>query len=150
MGIALLAQGKVTKMSLKAFGLYGHTSFCHLFQIIRGLLLGFIPTTPMQWTNGVLGFVSGSKEHAVKQLLSGEAIDAGFGRGELSGLLANLRALMVVVSSPIFSRVSLWGRAKGFPGAPLVAVTTIIMAAELVFRTVDKQTVSNQATKPSP
>ncbi len=150
MGIALLAQGKVTKMSLKAFGLYGHTSFCHLFQIIRGLLLGFIPTTPMQWTNGVLGFVSGSKEHAVKQLLSGEAIDAGFGRGELSGLLANLRALMVVVSSPIFSRVSLWGRANGFPGAPLVAVTTIIMAAELVFRTVDKQTVSNQATKPSP
>lgn len=149
MGVALLLQGKVTKMSLKTFGLYGHTSFCHAFQVIRGLLLGFIPTATMQWVNGVLGFVSGSKEHAVKQLLSGEAIDAGFGRGELSGLLANLRALMVVVSSPIFSRVSLWGRANGFPGAPLVAVTAVIMAAELVFRTIDKATVSRKATKSS-
>ena len=87
------------------------------------------------------------------QLLTGEAIDAGFGaknaffepfdalkmifcqdrlgtnigkvekkgalfagRGELSGLIANLRALMVVVASPIFGRVSLWGRAHGLPG----------------------------------
>ena len=36
MGLALLFQGKITKTSLKTFGLYGHTSFCHGFQIIRG------------------------------------------------------------------------------------------------------------------
>jgi len=55
MGLALLFQGKVTKFSLKKFGLYGHTTFCHSFQIVRGLLLGFVPTPAMQWLNGVLG-----------------------------------------------------------------------------------------------
>jgi hypothetical protein len=29
-----------------------------------------------------MGWIAGSKEHAVKQLLTGEALDAGFGRGE--------------------------------------------------------------------
>ena len=54
--LALLCQGKVTKYSLKTFGLYGHTSFCHFFQIVRGLLLGFVPTPTMQWVTGrVLG-----------------------------------------------------------------------------------------------
>jgi DHA1 family tetracycline resistance protein-like MFS transporter len=146
MGLALLFQGKVTQYSLKLFGLYNHTSFCHFFQVARGLLLGFFPTPTMQWVNGVLGWVAGSKEHAVKQLLTGEAIDAGFGRGELSGLVANLRALMVVIASPIFGRISLWGRGRGFPGAPLVAVTVFTTAAELVFRSITRKAA---ASKPS-
>ena len=47
---------------------------------------------------------------------------AGFGRGELSGLVANLRAIMVVIAAPIFAQVSLVGRRNSFPGSPLIAV----------------------------
>eukprot|EP01048_Picozoa_sp_COSAG05_P016721 COSAG05_NODE_2191_length_3420_cov_2.271906_2_plen_82_part_00 len=48
-------------------------------QILRAALLGFLPFPWMMWLNGVLGWVTGSKEHAVKQLLTGAAVDAGFG-----------------------------------------------------------------------
>eukprot|EP01048_Picozoa_sp_COSAG05_P016722 COSAG05_NODE_2191_length_3420_cov_2.271906_3_plen_95_part_00 len=50
------------------------------------------------------------------------------GKGELSGLVANLRAAMVVIAAPIFGRVSLSGRASGLPGAPLLAVAVITVS----------------------
>ena len=58
MGLALLLNSKVTRISIKTFGLYGHTSFCHVFQVIRALLLGFVPTPSMQWINGFMGWVT--------------------------------------------------------------------------------------------
>ena len=58
MGLALLLNSKVTRISIKTFGLYGHTSFCHVFQVIRALLLGFVPTPSMQWVNGFMGWVT--------------------------------------------------------------------------------------------
>ena len=82
MGLALLFQGKVTKKSLSTFGIYGHTTFTHSVQVLRAALLGFFPYPWMMWLNGVMGWITGSKEHAVKQLLTGSAVDAGFGAPE--------------------------------------------------------------------
>ena len=80
----------------------------------------------------------GSKENALYQLMTGEAVDAGFGKGELSGLVANLRAFMVIIAAPIFGQISMVGRRHNFPGGHLVAIAACTAVAELVFRTVKR------------
>ena len=78
------------------------------------------------------------------------------GKGELSGLIANLRALMVVIAAPIFGRISLFGRASGLPGAPLLAVAFMTALAEVVHRTVEQDVsqlssgAKSAAEKPKP
>ena len=77
------------------------------------------------------------------------------GKGELSGLIANLRALMVVIAAPIFGRISLFGRASGLPGAPLLAVAFMTALAEVVHRTVEQDarqlsSAKSAAEKPKP
>ena len=51
-----------------------------------------------------------------------QAKGAGFGKGELSGLVANLRAFMVIIAAPIFGQISMVGRRHNFPGGHLVAI----------------------------
>jgi len=78
---------------------------------------------------------SGQKEHFVKELLAGAALGTGkFGRGELSGLQANLRALCVVFSPWIYSAARTVGLKAGFPAAYQFAVAGVCILAEILHR----------------
>jgi hypothetical protein len=46
--------------------------------------VGVVPSGPTMWASGLLGWISGSKENAVKQLLNVNAIKSGMGKGEVA------------------------------------------------------------------
>ena len=55
-------------------------------------------------------------------------------KGELSGLQANLRALMVSIGPFLYARAYSTGTKKGFPGAAFIAAAGVAVAAELVYQ----------------
>eukprot|EP00912_Choanoflagellata_sp_UC4_P001564 UC4_evm5s991 len=91
--------------------------------------------TVVQWVSGFCGFYGDQRQNAAKQFHTQIGMDTGkFGKGELSGLTANLRALMVVFGPLIYSKAYNVGMKRKLPGAPFVAIAAVCMAAELCHR----------------
>lgn len=153
-GLSMLFSSKVTKASMKKFnseedkgGLYGHTHFANWVGIVKELGVGLVPHSAMMWTSGVLQYMSGTRENALKQMSTIAALEAGFGKGELQGYFANLRAAMCVLAAPVFAQSLLIGRKLGLPGAPFAMTAVFIFLSDVLLRSHRKAEAVASASK---
>jgi hypothetical protein len=77
--------------------------------------------------------------NGVKQMITRVALDQKvttrkFGKGELSGLLANLRAMMVAIAPNIYMYFYNFGRRRGMESGAFLGLVVITVLAELVHR----------------
>ena len=71
-------------------------------------------------------------QNATKAMGTGLAVEAGMGKGEFQGLLANLRASMVVIGPSLYASVAYpIGQQVGMPGMPFIFVGAIQFLAEM-------------------
>jgi hypothetical protein len=70
-----------------------------------------------QWLCGLMGWYGNLMTNATKSMGTGLAVEAGMGKGEYSGLMANLRASMVVCGPFLFGNVAYkLGKSISMPG----------------------------------
>ena len=101
MGFSFLFGSAVTKRSIGALGPRRHTSVMHYLSILQYCLRAF-PYEVTTWMGVGVMMISETKMNGVAALATDEAVkNGGLGKGEYSGLSANLRALMVFLS-PFF------------------------------------------------
>lgn len=135
-GLGLLAGSKLNTIGIDAMGLHMHTTMCHLTTVASNTLLGLFPSDVTQWAMGLAGFYGDQRTNGVKQMVANLAVKEGIAKGEMSGLTANLRALMVVFGPAIYSTAYTTGSKRGVPGAPFLAVAVVCALAELAHRRV--------------
>merc|ERR1712217_658113 len=89
-----------------------------------GCLIGIGGANPNMYTRSVASELAKSK---------------GWGQGEFSGALANMRALVSSVVPLVLARIYSWSTQNGrnWPGAAYQAVAVFNLLTEIVFRTVD-------------
>jgi DHA1 family tetracycline resistance protein-like MFS transporter len=130
-GLGLLVGGKLTKQSIGSLGQHGHTTASQLTNAASAFILGLFPSALTQWLSGVMGFYGNLLTNATKSVATNLAVEAGMGKGEFSGMLANLRAAMVVLGPMLFGRLAYGiGQRSGRPGMPFVFQGVVVLAAE--------------------
>ena len=83
--------------------------------------------------SGFAGWIGDQKPHCIKQMATNLALKTGkFGKGELSGLQANLRALCVSIGPFVYAAAYARGVKVGRPGAAFLAAAVVCTAAELM------------------
>ena len=137
-GLSFLSGSKVTRMSMKKYGMYGHTSVMHGLSIIQYLFRA-APYELTTWIGVLIMMVSETRDKAVAALATEEAIKNGLGKGEYSGLAANLRALMVFASPFLWSGLYNRGMKTGNGGLPFLGAAIAMVASELILRTIKKK-----------
>ena len=126
--------GKITAKSIDALGAHGHTTMTHCVTILSNLMLGLAPSSATMVLSGFMSWVGDQRAHCVKQMATNYALETGnFGKGELSGLQANLRALCVSVGPFIYATMAR-GLKLGRPGAAFIAAACVATCAELTHR----------------
>jgi len=99
----------------------------------------------------VLSWIGGQRMNGVKQMASSVAFDASksnyvFGKGEFSGLTANLRALIVAATPLIHTKAYQAGLKMGSTGGAFVTAGVFVLIAEYVHR---KYACATTTTTPS-
>lgn len=136
LGMGLVIGRQITSRTIDMLGVHGHTTFTHITTIVADLLVGLFPSTWTMLANGVLGgWVGSQRTHCVKQLSTNLCLSTGrFGKGELSGLQANLRALCVSIGPFVYATLAARGFKRGRPGVAFVLSACVCMVAEWLHR----------------
>jgi hypothetical protein len=131
-GLGMVFGNKVTEATVATVGKAGHTTFTHLVSFASNLLLGLFPTTPVQFLHAFAGWIGEQRANFVKEMHTAIALETNqLGKGELSGLQANLRALCVAIGPFLYSWAQTRGLENGYPGAVFLVVSLISALAEL-------------------
>ena len=138
-GLGLVFGRKFTGWGMDKYGEHGFTTLTHAISFVESLIIGLFPSSISMFIVGLLGFGSGQKMNGVKQMITRVALDKNvttrkFGKGELSGLLANLRAMMVAIAPNIYMYFYNFGRRRGMEGGAFLGLAVITVLAELVHR----------------
>jgi hypothetical protein len=141
-GLGLIAGRKFTAKTLhptKGIGASGHTTLTNLVTVVENLLLGFVPSSTSMLLVAVLSWIGGQRMNGVKQMASSTAFDAAkstyvFGKGEFSGLIANLRALIVAITPLIHTKAYQLGLKVGQTGGAFLTAGVFVLVAEYVHR----------------
>lgn len=134
-GLGFLCGGSVSKYSLRRFGSEGHTGVMHALSLVQYLLRAF-PYEVTTWLGMLVSMVAETRMNGVGALATAEAIRCGLGKGEYSGLAANLRALMVFVAPFLWGGLYKLGvsRRPRMPGLPFVGAAAAMVLAQLALR----------------
>jgi ABC-type glycerol-3-phosphate transport system substrate-binding protein len=90
------------------------------------------PTNFSACASGLLGWYGNLMQNATKAMGTSLAVEAGMGKGEYSGLMANLRAGMVVFGPYLFGSIAYpLGQNVGMPGMPFVFIAAVLALAEV-------------------
>ena len=143
-GFGLIAGRKITSWGLDKYGIHGFTTMCHYVNAVEMFLIGLLPSTMTMGVSSLLGFMSGQKSNGVKQMLAKAAFDRqkttrDFGNGELSGLQANLRALMVSISPFLYAAFYRAGKNRGMKGGAFIGAAIVVMCAEMMHKRLRSQ-----------
>ena len=132
LGMGLVVGRHITARTIDALGVHGHTTFTHAVTLVSDLLVGLFPSTFTMLANGLLGgWVGSQRTHCVKQMSTNLCLATGrFGKGELSGLQANLRALCVSIGPFVYAALAARGFKRGRPGMAFVLSAGICVVAE--------------------
>lgn len=131
-GLGMFAGSKVTKASMKKWGEHGHTTFANLATIAENLITGLLPSTAAQFVTIPLQWAGATRMNATKQMVARVALASGdIGKGELSGLQGNLRAMMVTIGPFLYSKAYESGSAVGLPGGSFLLCAAMAAAAEM-------------------
>ena len=141
-GVGLMLGRKVTGLTMDAksgLGESGHTSLTNYVTMFSNLLLGFVPSSVSQIAVGLLTIVGSQRMNGMKQMASRVSSDAAltpspFGKGEFSGLLANLRALLVAFAPLLYARAYRAGRRFGSVGGTFFSAALAVAASEWIHR----------------
>eukprot|EP00943_MAST-04B_sp_MAST-4B-sp1_P005875 g5875.t1 len=138
-GLGLVFGRKFTSWGLDKYGEHGFTTLTHAISLLESLIIGLFPSSISMFITGLLGFGSGQKMNGVKQIITRVALNQkvttrNFGKGELSGLLANLRAMMVAIAPNVYMFFYNYGRRNGMDGGAFIGLAFITIMAELVHR----------------
>ena len=132
LGMGLVVGRKITAATMENFGLHGHTTLTHCVAVLQNLVIGLFPSSVTMALAGLMGWVGDQKGHAVKQFATNAALSTGqFGKGELSGLQANLRALCVSIGPFLYAAAYSRGVKIGRPGSAMLVAAAICVGAEL-------------------
>ena len=153
-GLGLLVGRKFTAKTLhptKGIGASGHTTLTNAVTVVENLILGFAPSSASMLLVAVLSWIGGQRMNGVKQMASSVAFDASksnyvFGKGEFSGLTANLRALIVAATPLIHTKAYQAGLKMGSTGGAFVTAGVFVLIAEYVHR---KYACATTTTTPS-
>ena len=97
-------------------------------------MLRAFPFEATTWLGMLVSMVAETRANGVSAMATEEAIRTGLGKGEYSGLAANLRALMVFVAPFVWGGLYNAGtsrRGSKLPGLPFVGAAVAIMLAQL-------------------
>eukprot|EP00946_MAST-07B_sp_MAST-7B-sp1_P005178 g5178.t1 len=132
LGMGLVVGRQITARTIDRLGVHGHTTFTHVVTIVSDLLLGLLPSSFTMLVHGVLGgWVGSQRTHCVKQLSTNLCLATGrFGKGELSGLQANLRALCVSIGPFAYATLASWGFKNKRPGLAFLLSASFCVVAE--------------------
>ena len=138
-GLGLVFGRKFTSWGLDKYGTHGFTTLTHMISLVESLIIGLFPSSFTMGLAGLLGFGSGQKMNGVKQMITKVALipkvtTRNFGKGELSGLLANLRAMMVAIAPNIYMFFYNYGLRSGRNGGAFLGLAVITVLAELMHR----------------
>ena len=136
LGLSFLVSGPVTKQSIERFGRTKHTSIMHYLSILQYAFRA-LPYEWATWLGVVVMMLSETKMNGVAALRADEASRNGMGKGEYSGLDANLRALMVFVSPFVLGGLYRYGASrKPTPmyGLPFLGAIAAMACSELVLQ----------------
>merc|ERR1712187_145268 len=109
--------GPVTNVSLARLGTLTHTSLMHCLSVVQFLLRASC-TELTTWAGVAVMIVAESRLNGVKAMGARMALANGLEKGEYTGLVANLRALMVFAAPILWGRLFQIGVATGRPGLP--------------------------------
>ena len=137
-GLSFLTGSKVTKMSIKKYGMFGHTSMMHGLSIVQYIFRA-APYEITTWIGVLIMMISETRDKAIAALATEEAINHGLGKGEYSGLAANLRALMVFASPFLWSRLYNRGMRNGNGGLPFIGAAIAMALSELCLRSIKQK-----------
>ena len=76
--------------------------------------------------------MNGVKQLVTKTALNSKVTTYKYGKGELSGLTANLRALVVAFSPLLYAKAYARGLKSGNAGGAFFVAAVIVVAAELI------------------
>eukprot|EP00940_MAST-03C_sp_MAST-3C-sp2_P001318 g1318.t1 len=141
-GLGLMLGRKVTGITMDkktGLGESGHTTLTNAVTIFSNLLLGMLPSSPSMIAVGILTIVGSQRMNGMKQMASRVSSDARlttspFGKGEFSGLIANLRALLVAIAPVIYARVYRTGLRFGRVGGTFLAAALVVASSEWIHR----------------
>jgi MFS family permease len=130
MGFSFLFGSSVTRRSIGALGPWRHTSVMHYLSILQYCLRAF-PYEVTTWLGVGVMMVSETKMNGVAALATEEAVtNGGLGKGEYSGLSANLRALMVFLSPFFMGGLYRYGTRRNMPGLPFLGAAVSMALSE--------------------
>jgi MFS family permease len=128
-GLGYFLGGPLAKLSLKKLGPAGHTTMTQLVSVIFFGLRWSVPSSRVFWLTLVLSFYAETRQSAIKASATDIAVKSGLGKGEYSGLNANLRALCVFGAPFLYA--SLY---KSEPSRPYFGAATACVLAEALHR----------------
>merc|ERR1712216_715116 len=152
-GACVLLGARMSKVTMSMLGGHGHTTFSNLICIAS---LGYFATVPQwlkgQWWPMFLGLLVSSlgwnADTYVKAQGAVHAEAAGFGNGEYSAMLANMRSVMTSLAPTIYARVYAWSIASGrdMPGLAYLVSAIFKVVAELIYQSMSKKTIEDPSS----
>lgn len=152
-GACVLLGARMSKVTMSMLGGHGHTTFSNLICIAS---LAFFATVPQWFKNATnnwwpmyLGLLVSSlgwnADTYVKAQGAVHAENAGFGNGEYSAMLANMRSVMTSLAPTIYARVYAWSIAAGrdMPGLAYMVSAVFKVVAELMYQSMNKSTIQD-------
>ena len=133
-GLGFFFGSPAAKWSMKTFGDFGHTTMTNIVSILNYFIKGFIGGSTSMWFGQLLNIYGGTRNNALRGTSSRLGSEAGIGKGEYSGLHANLRALCVFISPLIWSNMYTMGLRNGNGGFPYIGCGISIIISELLQR----------------
>jgi len=154
LGLCLLINARTNRILIPKMGGRRFTTFANLCNHFGSMLwYSTIPLALRQsWTmfmGALIGCPGWGATSFTRAIATAHAVSAGWGRGEFSGALANMRALVAVVTPLILGRVYAWSTTGGrkYPGLPYQLVALSGLATELVWRSLSESDLSPPSKK---
>ena len=145
LGLCLLINARTNRILIPKIGGRKFTTFANLCNHFGSML--WYSTIPLalrkSWTmfaGALIGCPGWGATSFTRAIATSHAVKAGWGRGEYSGALANMRALVAVVTPLILGRVYAWSTSGGrkYPGLAYQLVALSGLATELVWRSLSE------------
>mmetsp|Transcript_77836 Transcript_77836/g.238152 ORF Transcript_77836/g.238152 Transcript_77836/m.238152 type:complete len:451 (-) Transcript_77836:56-1408(-) len=129
--LSVLSGAKLTPALMRRMSVRGFTTFTNLTNIIAFSLRGSMERSAVFF--GVLPLmlpgVNGASSAALGPIVNAECVASGFGVGESSAWLSNLRAMAGVLATLIYGHFYAWCKRRGFYPGHTYAIAGLLGAA---------------------